>query len=139
MNDLVISLVTHPAFGVVTFFIGLWGGNHFALGRDRRKEFNDAAEVMCEILKKEHKYPTPGSNLDFSTFKRFLSKKESRRFNLAVEEYENAKAEQKDKLFSPLDFCIGDEGRFVNPAKQYQDSSTIKDAIDNLLKFTERK
>jgi len=139
VDDLVINLVTHPAFGVVTFFIGLWGGNHFALGRDRRKEFNDAAETMCEILNKEHKFPTPGSNLDFSTFKRFLGKRELHCFNLAVKEYEKVKEEQKDKLYSPLDFCIGDEGRFVNPAKLYQDSSAIKAAIDNLLKFTLRK
>lgn len=45
---MLVNIITHPAFGVVTFLIGLWGGNHFAIGRDRLKEFNDAAaEFMC--------------------------------------------------------------------------------------------
>jgi hypothetical protein len=43
MIDYLINILIHPAFSAVTFFAGLLLGNHFAVHRDRRKEFNQAA------------------------------------------------------------------------------------------------
>jgi len=43
LNDLFLNIITHAAFGTVTFLVGLWGGHRLAIGRDRRKEFNEAA------------------------------------------------------------------------------------------------
>ena len=137
--QLFINVITHPAFAVVTFLGGVWFGNHFALGRDRRKEFNEAAEIMFEDLRKERKFPTLESSIDFDKFRRVLNDREKRLFNKCIKEYEKVKAEQKNNVYSPVDFCIGYEGRFAMADYSYQDSTPIKAAIDNLLKFTERK
>ncbi len=51
--DLFLHTITHPAFGVVTALIGFLLGNHFALGRDRRKEFIAAAVKFRSIVAKE--------------------------------------------------------------------------------------
>lgn len=61
MNDLLINIITNPAFGIVTFLIGILLGNHFALHRDRRKEFIEATGKFRNIFYTELTglYPTP--------------------------------------------------------------------------------
>ena len=103
------------------------------------KDFNEVAGPIAEILRKERRFPTPGSKIDFANFRRVLSNGELRRFDKTVEEYEKAKEEEKDNVYAPVDFTIGEEGRFMNTDRYYHDSSSIKAAIDRLLKFTERK
>ena len=46
-------------FGLVTFFAGLILGNWLAIGRDKRKEFNEAALPIREWLLAEIARPHP--------------------------------------------------------------------------------
>ena len=46
MINFLLNIITHPAFGVVTFFAGLILGNYFSIHRDRRIEFNKYAAVF---------------------------------------------------------------------------------------------
>lgn len=43
MINFLLNIITHPAFGVVTFLAGLLIGNYFSITRDRRQSFNNAA------------------------------------------------------------------------------------------------
>jgi hypothetical protein len=47
MSEFIINTLTHPAF---TAIIGFLAGHFFAIGRARRKEFNEAANVFREAF-----------------------------------------------------------------------------------------
>ncbi len=47
---MLINILTHPAFWIVTFLAGILLGNFFAIGRDRRKEFNTASDEFRKIF-----------------------------------------------------------------------------------------
>ena len=129
-------------FTTIGAMLGNWISHRFSDHRDRRKERNKVAEPLAEILRKEIRRPTPGSKIDFEPFRRVLksiSRLELRRFDNAVEEYGKTKEEQKHNVGSLSDFCLEGDGRFSVPSYYYHDDSSIKDAIDKLLKFTERK
>lgn len=122
--------------------LGNWISHRFSDHRDRRKERNEVSEPLAEILRKERSHPTPGSKIDLEPFRRVLnsiSRLDLRRFNNAVEEYEKAKEEQKHNVGSLSDFCLEGDGRFSVPTYYYHDDTSIKAALDKLLKFTERK
>jgi len=53
LNDLFLNIITHTAFGTITFLVGMWGGHRLAIGRDRRKEFNDAASTFRNAFTSE--------------------------------------------------------------------------------------
>lgn len=53
-----MELLQHPAVPVVTFLLGLWLGHTLALWRDRRKEFNDAADPIRAWLLAQIDRPT---------------------------------------------------------------------------------
>lgn len=53
-QDVVKFAKDYPAIlSLVTFFIGLYVGNKQAIGRDRRKEFNDLSEAAFISLNKQ--------------------------------------------------------------------------------------
>ena len=53
MAQILIAIITHPAFNLVSLLLGCWLGNYFALDRDRRKEFNDAVKAFREAFNPE--------------------------------------------------------------------------------------
>lgn len=57
-NDL-IGFLSNPAWNALSFFLGLWGGYHFALANDRRKERNTAAAPVVAFLLREREGPNP--------------------------------------------------------------------------------
>lgn len=101
--ELVLSTVTHPAFSVVTFLIGLLGGHWWALSRDRRKDYNAIAGQIRPALLAEVRprsgitSPRPKEGLtahDADAIQFFMGGRQRRRFREAVAEYEHAKGQK---------------------------------------------
>lgn len=111
--------------------------NHLLAGvRDKRaaysKDFNEAAAIMEAILRKERGNPTPENRIDFSDFRRVLTKSELICFDRCVEKYERAKQNTAIKFKETSDLFVAGSG-------SYHDTTSIVEAIDELLKFTDRK
>ena len=162
MTDLAMAILTHPAFGVVTFLIGMLAGNYLAIGRDRRKEFNQAAatfksKVLSEL---EGLYPIPTNwPKDINTFLR----DKFPRLQIAVNEFKtylpkNEQAELEKAWFiyragedSPEAYrqyywqYIPSSGSTMINGKEVEHDNTstyqsnFKCNVDNLLKFAEIK
>lgn len=97
------------------------------------KDFNEKAIALAEILTRERIEPSPGSNIDFVPFRLVLGNRELKRFDKCVAKYKSEKESAK------ID-GHGDNGELVRMGSgSFQDSTSIKEAIDNLLKFTKRK
>lgn len=125
------------SIGVITSGVIVGGIAHLLAGvRDKRardnKDFNEAADIMEAILRKERSNPTPESRIDFSNFRRVLKGRELTSFDSCVEEYERAKKNTAVKFREEPDYIIAGSG-------SYQNITSIVEAIDKLLKFTVRK
>jgi len=133
MIQFVINIITHPAFNFASALFGFLVGNYFAISRDRRNDFNKAADILAEVLIKERRGPHPMTNIDFSAFKRVLTKKEDDHLERCIEEYNQSKrnakiiyAENSTDLTHPS--CCW-----------FQDVNPIVLSIDKLLDCTRRK
>lgn len=137
MKDFLNFIKDYPSFvGIVAIFfstIGIFIGNWLAIGRDKRKEFNETADILAEIITKERGNLYPISNvIDFYAFRRILGKRELIRFDKCVEKYE------KTKNDAVIDYSKAD-GPFCGGSPYYHDPIPIIATIDKLLKFTKRK
>ena len=76
---------------VVTFALGLLLGHRLALGRDRRKEFNEAARPVRQWLLKQAShlrwYVDEPSQIEMDCFTSCLSRRQRQRFALDLREY----------------------------------------------------
>ncbi len=129
MSEFFINTFTHPAF---TAAIGFLAGHFLAIGRDRRKEFNEAAGVIYRKLIEERRNPNPfnfgPTDSEFDVFGQHLSARKRSSFYNAIGKYNKAK-EGAD--IGSYEGVIGG-GHYTNP-------SLIVKEIDNLLKFTKRR
>jgi len=122
-----------PIISLITFALGLLLGNWMAIGRDKRKEFNEVAEPMAEALMQVRGFPCIDNTLDFFKFRRVLNRWELFWFDKYLEGYEEAK--KNAKIYPPENnefFAVIGSGRYHDPAQ-------IIKSIDKLLKFTTRK
>lgn len=62
-----LELLSHPAIPVLTFFLGLVLGHWLSLGRDRRKEYNDALEPVRALILDISRCPSPNSKRPSAT------------------------------------------------------------------------
>ena len=125
------------SIGVITCGMIVGVVAHLLAGvRDKRvrniKDRNEAADIMAAILRKERSNPTPESRIDFSDFRRVLKGRELTSFDSCVEEYERAKKNTAVKFREEPDYIIAGSG-------SYQNITSVVEAIDRLLKFTDRK
>lgn len=81
--------MTVLGWSVLSFFLGLFLGHRLALGRDKRREFNDAALPIRTWLL--HEIERPGwrrpSAIELDTFIAYLSWRHRRRFRSLYEAY----------------------------------------------------
>lgn len=75
INDVVIF----SAGGAVGYLVRTFIDHNLAKSRDAESrsanDFNEAADIMADILRKERECPSPGSNIDFFAFRRTLSQR----------------------------------------------------------------
>jgi hypothetical protein len=132
LNDFLINIIKHPAFGPVAFLTGILFGNHFAIGRDRRKEFNQAAttftsKVLSEL---EGLYPIPTNwPLDIDRFLRDKFPK----LQCAVAEFKTFLPLKKQAAFEKAWFIyrMGKDGREIDKEDYWQYKSHLGSTIIN--------
>jgi hypothetical protein len=64
MDKLIFGIIHDPALAIATLFLGFLIGNRFAIGRDRRKDFNKAATDFRDAFVKEQRLLDPHSCAD---------------------------------------------------------------------------
>ncbi len=116
-------------FSLFTFFAGLWLGNRLAIGRDRRKEFNEAAHpIRCWLLG-ESQSPSPyterPSAMQIDMFMSYLPawKRIGFRRRYERQDRERKKAEAQDSMGSVF----------------FKEEKRIMDAVNGCLKYTKRE
>lgn len=120
MQEYVKGFVTNPLFGVFTGLLGVWGGYRLNILKDRRIEYNEAAEILFQELRNKVFRP------DFEKFSRRLGWYRRCRFNYFVEEYHTATETNGSTTRDTF-------GRPINV-----DVTRIEEARNKLIKFTKR-
>jgi len=127
MPEFFINTLTHPAF---TAAIGFLAGHFLAIGRDRRKEFNEAAEILTIKLIAERNNASPfvhcPTDIEFEIFSLHLPFWKRGRFNRCIKKYKKTKIDNQCQN--------GESGEIY-----YHDKGPIVSVVTELLKFTERK
>jgi len=114
---------------LLTFFAGLFLGNRLALGRDKRKEFNEAAMPIRSWLLKEAENPSPysrpPSTVEVDTFTNCLPPWKRKGFRIAYERQWSARqsAEVRDSFGQVL----------------YSKEEIIKARINACLSYSKRR
>jgi hypothetical protein len=115
-------------FTALGFFIGLGLGHWLALGRDKRREFNDAALPIREWLFRQIKNPSPmcrsPKDIEIDTFVQYLPAWKRKNFMNAYEKQQQKsdKAIYRDSVGGVL----------------YSEVDPIIEALRECLPFTER-
>ena len=115
--------------GLFTFAAGLLLGHRLSLGREKRKEFNEAVEPVRAFFLAESESPSAyrkrPSQAEFDFLLQVMSPWRRRRFRSALDVFYSAKfsAEVRNELGEVL----------------YGDTKAIKDAAIRVLSCTERR
>lgn len=116
-------------FGLLTFLIGLGFGHWFALGRDKRREFNDASLPIREWILREIDGPNPSArrptSIELDTFVQCLSILDKRSFCKAYRGQQKAReqATEVDSIGQPF----------------YKDDKPIVAHLRRCLRYTNRR
>lgn len=132
-----IELGSFSLGGLVGIFVGSLTTHFLSRSRDKEnrdiKDFNEAAAPLAAILEKERNGPMPGTNIDFSVFRRVLKGKELEHFDSCVAEYHQVCRNTKIVNYENMGDVV------VVSSGWYRDVNAIVSAIDNLLECTKRK
>lgn len=118
---------------IVLFFTGLFLGNGLAIGRDKRKEFNEIADKVHLDLKREadkllnsNVITTGLTDVEIEKLRRRISFFKRKGFDLAIAKYKEVKS-SSDKKKSP-------SGQVL-----YVETEDVIEAIRALQKYTSRR
>jgi hypothetical protein len=117
-------------FTLLGALLGNWLSHYFSGNRDRRKEFNEAAEVLNIKLIAERNNASPfahsPTDIEFELFSQHLPFWKRVSFDGCVKQYRKTKT---DNQYTSSEY--GDIS--------YHDKDLIVSAVTELLKFTKRK
>lgn len=113
---------------IVTFVLGLLLGHRLALGRDKRKEFNEAARPIRGWLLREEDRPCTRehdpSALEMDTFASCLKPRTRKRFDAATATYRRECERSGPNAY----------GEWL-----YEDAEAALQAVQRLMPFTRRR
>ena len=125
MDSVSIAFISFIVGGLIGGLIGHW----LAIGRDKRREYNEVIDPIFEKLIAERDNTSPYSegmsNRDFHVLIRHLGWFKRRSLRIHYESYKNAK--DKNHIHDE-----SGQASYINPA-------TVKSTVDNLIKFMNRK
>ena len=114
---------------LITFLAGLLVGNRLAIGRDKRKEFNEAAQPIRAWLLSEVEQPSPYSPrpnvVQIDAFVSYLPFWKRSGFREAYKRQDCARQDAMEQN------SIG--------GVSYKDDNHIKEWLNTLLRYTERR
>lgn len=114
---------------IATFALGLVLGHWLALGRDKRKEFNEAAlpirDWLLFALTHKHPFAHHPTDLQLDTFANCLGPRQRREFEHLFEDWKRVCRENQQQ---------DETGQIV-----FQARDDIGEATEKLLPFTERR
>jgi len=132
MITFAIEILTSTFFPLVTLLLGFLIGHRLAIGRDKRKEFNELIKPVRIRLWFIRDYPWPNnmqpSNIDYKLIHEKLPFWKRRGFDRAIESYEHSKSTYSNKR-KPDGM-----GGFIDGASN-EDRKTITHAAEGLLKY----
>lgn len=118
---------------IILFLAGLIIGNWLAIGRDKRKEFNQIADKVCLALKKQKQRVEENSAVvtrpeenDLEKLKRRISIFKKKSFEESLNRYIDATSSKNWK-----------QDEYGQPF--YKDSQKVIQSIEDLLSYTKRK
>jgi hypothetical protein len=118
-----------PIFlSLLTFCLGLFVGHRLTLSRDRRKDFNEVAQPLREILLKERCGPSPNSA--------GIGKVDADRLESVIPIWKRSSFKKAWEAY-----CKSKEEIFQDPIGQpfYKNPENIISHIDNVLNYTKRQ
>ncbi|REG82161.1 hypothetical protein [Marinomonas pollencensis] len=93
-------MLSELATGIVGILVGGLVGNRLAIGRDRRKEYNEIVDALHErlesqaLIAQKGQFPNDAHSLDNASFiplRRKLSNRQNKKLDVAIEGYAAAK------------------------------------------------
>jgi hypothetical protein len=124
------SILTDPTFSVVAALIGFLAGHHLAIGRDKRKEFNELVTPiyhdLLTIRNQPHLSLSGTWEIDFLVIREKLPFWKRKCLNIAIENYKKSKSYDNQRQH--------EFGGFV-----YKDTKIIVNAVNDLLKYLKPK
>lgn len=155
---MLIEIITHPGFSIVTLLIGIIIGHRLTLGRDKRQEFNKAATsfreaFLPELTYLEHNANTGnlGSSNDlceillagyvnrhlnaYQIFREYLSNREKVKFEKAWRKFCYHQDEPSVLFFEQYSWKIQGTGK----GKEKYYKQLALERLNELLKFSKIK
>ncbi|HHG9944818.1 TPA: hypothetical protein ACPZLR_002641 [Yersinia enterocolitica] len=124
----VLALVLTALWSGLCFMLGAYIGHRFSLVRDRRKEFNDIADIIRSNLTARRNALSSQHSVSDNDFECLLSRtspRKRRRLSQAWSEYQDAQDASGN---------IDADGFY-----DFHSPHILEKAIDNLLPFVKRK
>ena len=152
MWELINQIIKHPIFSILCGLVGFLLGNRLAIGRDKRNDFNKAADVFRNAFNETLLLLNPQSFIDkqgedtYSKLRKTIVQQEK-----AALEFSQILSKRKRKAFDRVwkEYCYDDNNQNTKSLVKYAShGSAIKnqkartvafDRINKLMEFAKPK